>query len=293
MQYTSNFNFMIAEGTDTVNLLTQCYPNFTSLDSILQAIKESGVTTAVSTKTGTVHAIVRTDADCDVIRWVNTANYAAGDTFTVDGVSVTATAMDGTSLPAGAFVINQSSMAILNGTVLTFVGVPGVSSVAAQDVTYDNSGSGLTATDVQNAIDEVLGDIPTSLAASAITYDNSGSGLTATNAQDAIDELAANGLDWKLLGTYASATDQSWPANYSEVMFVIPGLTSNDYMYVNVLPKPQVDIATTTQRLIFGYGSTGATYAQINFDNTKFRLHGVYNGGTNLTSTATVTVYYR
>lgn len=169
MQYTSNFNFMIAEGTDTVNLLTQCYPNFTSLDSILQAIKESGVTTAVSTKTGTVHAIVRTDADCDVIRWVNTANYVSGDTFTVDGVSVIATAMDGTSLPAGAFVINQSSMAILNGTVLTFVGVPGVSSVAAQDVTYDNSGSGLTATDVQDAIDEVTGDLDT-VAANVSTY---------------------------------------------------------------------------------------------------------------------------
>ena len=169
MQYTSNFNFMVAEGTDTVNLLTQCYPNFTSLDSILQAIKESGVTTAVSTKTGTVHAIVRTDADCDVIRWVNTANYVAGDTFTVDGVSVTATAMDGTSLPGGAFVINQSSMAILNGTVLTFVGVPGVSSVAAQDVTYDNTGSGLTATDVQNAIDEVVSDLG-SVAANVSTY---------------------------------------------------------------------------------------------------------------------------
>lgn len=153
MQYTSNFNFMIAEGTDTVNLLTQCYPNFTSLDSILQAIKEHGVTPAVSTKTGTVHAIVRTDADCDVIRWVNTANYVAGDTFTVDGVSVTATAMDGTSLPAGAFVINQSSMAILNGTVLTFVGVSGSSTAAG--TTYDNTGSGLTAANVQDAIDEV------------------------------------------------------------------------------------------------------------------------------------------
>lgn len=167
MQYTSNFNFMIAEGTDTVNLLTQCYPNFTSLDSILQAIKEHGVTPAVSTKTGTVHAIVRTDADCDVIRWVNTANYAAGDTFTVDGVSVTATAMDGTSLPAGAFVINQSSMAILNGTVLTFVGVSGSSTAAS--TTYDNTGSGLTAANVQDAIDEVVSDL-SGVAANVSTY---------------------------------------------------------------------------------------------------------------------------
>jgi hypothetical protein len=159
MTNTPNFNFTIAEGTDTVNLLTQLYPNFTSLDTILQAIKESGTTTAVTTKVGTVHQIVRNVADCNVIRWVATANYAAGDTFTVDGNAVTATAMDGTALPAGAFVINQSVLAILNSGVLTIVGVPGVSSVAAQDVTYDNSGSGLTATDVQDAVDEVANAI--------------------------------------------------------------------------------------------------------------------------------------
>ena len=190
MQYTPNFNFMIAEGTDTVNLLTQCYPNFTNLDTILQAIKEAGVTEAVTTKVGTVHNIVRNVADCNVIRWVNTANYAAGDTFTVDGTPVTATTMDGQSLPAGAFVINQSCLAILNGTVLTFVGGAGSSTVAAEDVTYDNSGSGLTATDVQAAVDE-LAARPVVAAAEDVTYDNTVSGLTATDVQAAIDELAS------------------------------------------------------------------------------------------------------
>ena len=159
MTNTPNFNFNIAEGTDTVNLLTQLYPNFTALDTILQAIKESGTTTAVTTKVGTVHQIVRNVADCNVIRWIATANYAAGDTFTVDGNAVTATAMDGTALPGGAFVINQSVLAILNSGVLTIVGVPGVSSVAASAVTYDNTGSGLSATDVQDAIDENAGEI--------------------------------------------------------------------------------------------------------------------------------------
>ena len=189
MTNTPNFNFTIAEGTDTVNLLTQLYPNFTSLDTILQAIKESGTTTAVTTKVGTVHNIVRNVADCNVIRWIATANYAAGDTFTVDGNAVTATAMDGTALPGGAFVINQSVLAILNSGVLTIVGVPGVSSVAASAVTYDNTGSGLSATDVQDAIDEVLTDIPAN--AAALSYDNTGSGLSASNVQDAIDELAS------------------------------------------------------------------------------------------------------
>jgi hypothetical protein len=157
-QTTPNFGFNIAEGTDTVNLLTQCYPNFTSLDSILQGVKETGITTAVATKTGTNFAAVRTDADCNVFRFVATANYAAGDTFTVDGVAVTATSPAGSALPAGAFVINQSVLCILNSSVLTvFAG--GTAAPDASDVTYDNSGSGLTASDVQAAIDEVVSDL--------------------------------------------------------------------------------------------------------------------------------------
>lgn len=190
-QTTPNFGFNIAEGTDTVNLLTQCYPNFTSLDSILQSIKETGVTTAVATKTGTNFAVVRTDTDCNFFRFIATANYVAGDTFTVDGVPVTATSAAGTALPNGAFVINQSVIAILNSSVLTVLVGGGLSSVDASDVDYDNSGSGLTATDVQAAIDEVVGDIPTGFAATAITYDNTVSGLTAADVQAAIDELKA------------------------------------------------------------------------------------------------------
>lgn len=158
MTTTPNYSFTIAEGTDTVNLLTQSYPNFTSLDSILKTIEETGITTSVATKVGTVFQIVRTNTDLAVMRFVATANYAAGDTFTVDGVSVTATGMNGAALPAGAFVINQSVECILNGTVLTVVGVGGISSVDASDVTYDNTVSGLTASDVQDAIDELAND---------------------------------------------------------------------------------------------------------------------------------------
>ena len=192
MQTTTNFGFSIAEGSDSVNLLTQLYPNFTSLDGILLPIQNNGTTPATHTKAGTVHQLVRTTTGCAVLRFVATGNYNAGDTFTVDGASVTATSCNGQSLPTGAFVINQSVMAIVNGAVLTVLA--GGSSISdASDVNYDNTGSGLTATNVQDAIDEVVSDIPTGFPASAITYDNSGSGLTATTTQDAIDELAQGG----------------------------------------------------------------------------------------------------
>ena len=70
-----------------------------------------------------------------------------------------------------------------------------LSALQAQNISYDNTQSGLTATDAQEAIDEVLGEIPTipsTYAASAITYDNTSSGLTADDVQDAIDELKSD-----------------------------------------------------------------------------------------------------
>ena len=57
----------------------------------------------------------------------------------------------------------------------------------ASDIDYDNTGSGLSATDTQSAIDELKGDIPTT--AIEIGYNNSGSGINATEVQRAIDEL--------------------------------------------------------------------------------------------------------
>lgn len=60
----------------------------------------------------------------------------------------------------------------------------------AEDVPYDNTGSGLMATDVQAAIDEIAqGGGGGGTAASAVSYDNTGSGIAATNVQDAIDEV--------------------------------------------------------------------------------------------------------
>ncbi|MBO5811401.1 MAG: hypothetical protein J6R32_11325 [Bacteroidales bacterium] len=191
MSLTPNFGLNIPDAGDIVNLLTQCYPNFTLIDTAMQSIKETGVTTATETKSGTTHQIVRTVADCNVLRFTATSNFVTGDTFTVDGVPVVGVAVNGASLQTGDFVINSDVLAILNGGKLTlFAG--GASAPDASDVSYDNTGSGLTATDVQDAIDELKGDIPTSFDADDVVYDNTGSGLTATNVQDAIDELANN-----------------------------------------------------------------------------------------------------
>lgn len=101
--------------------------------------------------------------------------------------------------------------------VLNFV-EPG-ETIEAADVAYDNTTSGLAATDVQDALDEVVAAIPTvpsTYDADDINYDNTTSGLTATNIQDAVDELAQGG------GSGASSADDVSYDNTSS------GLTSTN-----------------------------------------------------------------
>lgn len=61
--------------------------------------------------------------------------------------------------------------------------------IPSSKIGYDNTESGLEATTVQGAIDELDSKIKASDEASEITYDNTESGLEAENVQDAIDEI--------------------------------------------------------------------------------------------------------
>lgn len=65
-----------------------------------------------------------------------------------------------------------------------------LSGLSADDVTYDNTDSGLSSDTVQGAIDETVNKIDT-LTAGDVGYDNTTSGLVATTVQAAIDEVAA------------------------------------------------------------------------------------------------------
>lgn len=75
------------------------------------------------------------------------------------------------------------------GGVQSVNAMTGAVTLNAVDIPYDNSTSGLAATDVKTAIDVIVTLGLTILSdASFITYDNTTSGMTATNVKAAIDE---------------------------------------------------------------------------------------------------------
>lgn len=157
MQYTPHYNLNLPEGSDIVNPLIQDNPNYTAIDTAMYNNKLRVVGTATHVKTGTNHAITLGDSDINQFKFVATGDYASGDTFTVDGVTVTARIADGSSIPSGAFKINSTVLAVLDGTILNLINVNGLKPAAY--ITYDNTSSGLSATNVQDAIDEVENEV--------------------------------------------------------------------------------------------------------------------------------------
>lgn len=125
MQNTTYFNLDVYEGSDIFNPLTVENANMEKIDEQLFLNSIATVGQAVELKSGTVHAITRTNPDASMFRFVATSRYDEGDTFTVDGIQVTGLLTDGTTLSDGAYAINANVLCCLTGTVLTLYTVPG------------------------------------------------------------------------------------------------------------------------------------------------------------------------
>lgn len=102
----------------------------------------------------------------------------------------------------------------------------------ADDVSYDNTTSGLTATNVQDAIDELVSN-----GANEIEYDPTVSGLTSDTIQEAIDEIAAaipdelNDLDDVTLSNIIARQGLAYDAanDVWKNMYVVRAISQSDY----------------------------------------------------------------
>lgn len=114
MNQSTNYNFNLPEGTDLVNLLTQLIPNWSSLDTLLKGVEDQAFTNCTEVVSLGVHAITRSNADGKILKWIASANYTAGDTFTVDGNLVSAATASGEALSTDAIVSGAVIIAALN-----------------------------------------------------------------------------------------------------------------------------------------------------------------------------------
>lgn len=128
---TTHFNLKKPTGEDLYNHLTIDNPNMDVIDTTMYNNQQAATSTATHSRVGKVHTLTRQGGKSPMFRFVATAAFTAGDTFTVDGQAVTATLPDGSALSAGAFVINANVLCCLVGTQLTVYTVAGADNVDA------------------------------------------------------------------------------------------------------------------------------------------------------------------
>lgn len=119
MRTSEHYELNLVEGTDKVNPLVQDVPNYETIDGAMYNNKCASIGIATELRTGTVHALVRQNEDAPMFRFTATSNYTSGDTFTVDGVQVSALLVDGTPLPNMAYIIGSEVLCVLKGTLMT------------------------------------------------------------------------------------------------------------------------------------------------------------------------------
>lgn len=183
-QTTTNYGLYKPEATDTYNHLVYDNPNMDTIDAAMKNNSDHGVDNATCIKSGTIHSVTRTNTSCPVFKFTATGDWNTGDTMNVDGTPVSVFLPNGEALVNNAYVINTEVLATISGTRVTVysngINLP---TINANEVVYDNTTSGLTATDVQAAIDEedaIIDRITLDTFGSATTY-NAPVTITASN----------------------------------------------------------------------------------------------------------------
>lgn len=101
-------------GSDLVNPLTDTFPNWDIVDTAYHNIDIRSIGRATELVSQGVHAITVLDTDCKTIKWTATANFTAGETFTVNGIQCNAYLPSGESLGTNAYVSGAKIIASLN-----------------------------------------------------------------------------------------------------------------------------------------------------------------------------------
>lgn len=101
-------------GSDLVNPLTDTFPNWDLVDNAYHGLDSRAIGHATELVSQGVHAITRVDQYAKTFKFIATANYEAGETFTVDGIQVNAYTPSGSALASGSYVSGAVVIASLN-----------------------------------------------------------------------------------------------------------------------------------------------------------------------------------
>lgn len=284
MRNSEHFNLNVVDGTDKVNLLTQMNPNTEAIDEQMFKNQNAGVQTATELLNGTIHAITRSIPDASMIRFTAVSRFTAGDTFTVDGVQVSALLPSGEQLPDGTFIIGSEVLCVLKGTLLTVF-----------------SGSGKVA--LSKDAEKLGGNLPSYYATkeevnSAQNTANSAGNLAETNRQSIIE--LNNGLEWTEIGSVTGNTNSIFVDStiYKEikilVSFVFPSSNQILVIFENVfdIQKKRTNEIQYNVGGGFSSGKYGSSCV-VSCVNDNYSIYGVYTASELYTDISTMKIFAR
>lgn len=132
MIFSKYFNLNKAEATDKFNELTINNPAVDKIDEQMYKNQNAAVQPAEHSKSGTVHALVKSINTASVIRFTATADFTVGDTFTLDGQPISGKLPDGSALQTNAFRTGNNVLCIHAGGLLTLMAVNTVAATATK-----------------------------------------------------------------------------------------------------------------------------------------------------------------
>ena len=276
MRKSDRYELNLVEGSDIVNPLVQDVPNYERIDTELGKNADAGVPVATELLSGTVHALTRENPNAPMFRFVATSNYKAGDTFTVDGVQVTALLTSGEPLATGCYVINSNVLCCLVGTVLTMFCSNSLADVHAVD-SDKLGGKGAEYYASANSVVE------------AVNLAQNSNQISLSNKKD-IDELKENNTSskWKLAGTVVGSTVLTLPDKYEELSITVRA----SYIHTWHIVASELSEVATPYITGFGVEADLANYVVLHVNKTTVSIFKIMEANVNYTN-ATLEVYYK
>ena len=278
MQNTENFNLKVYDGEDLFNPLTVENVNMNAIDTQMKKNENHAVGDATELVSGTVHAITRLTPDAPMLRFTATSRFTAGDTFTVDGVQVSALTVSGEQLPDGAYIIGSEVLAYLKGTLLTV---------------FTSQGTLATA---KNAL-KLGGNDPeyyaTASAVQTAQETATAAGNLANEVNNSLGSINSN-LTWKELGILTKSNSLTLPTEFNELEIAI---RTDDYAHTTIMRISKENISWLNKNSL-----SNCAWSQANNDNYNYRLsisstsislNAAKSGNTDILASTNARVLYR
>lgn len=222
MQRTVNYDLCQYEGSDKTSYLINYNGDMLKIDTAIKAAKDAADNAQSKANTADGKADANASSISTLDTQINGVSGLAADVAAVQGSVNTINSLIGTGEPTtqdktiiGA--INELASEIPSGDV------------AADDVTYDNNTSGLSATNVQDAIDEVVAALPSAgaveLQSGSLVAGQTSVVLTfaeqTIGATTLLDVYVEGGLNYTAIATTSNTVTLTFDAQASDVAVAV------------------------------------------------------------------------